>query len=36
VPVFIVVIPEEVAAEYVDIFDGSEFARECGAVLEGS
>ena len=35
VPVFIVVIPEEVAAEYAGVFDGSEFAGECGAVLEG-
>jgi hypothetical protein len=33
--VFIVVVPEEVAAEYVDVFGGSEFAGECGAVLEG-
>jgi hypothetical protein len=33
--VFIVVVPEEVAAEYVDVFDGAEFAGECGAVLEG-
>ena len=32
---FIVVVPEEVAAEYVDVFDGPEFAGECGAVLEG-
>ena len=34
-PVLIIVVPEEVAAEYVDVFDGPEFAGERRAVLEG-
>src|SRR6266851_4266362 len=34
-PVLVIVVPEEVAAEYVDVFDGPEFSWECGTVLEG-
>jgi len=33
-PVLVVVIPEEIAAENVDVLDGAEFSRERGAVLE--
>jgi hypothetical protein len=35
VPVLVVVIPEEVAAENVDVLDGPELAGESRAVLEG-
>ena len=35
VPVLIIVIPEEVAAEYVGVFDRPELAGKCGTVLEG-
>src|SRR5450756_492367 len=34
-PVLVIVVPEEVTAEYVDVFDGTEFSGECGTVLEG-
>src|SRR5487761_429213 len=34
-PVLVVVIPEEVAAENVDVLDGPEIAGESRAVLEG-